>query len=502
MAPPAAAFCSPSSSLRAAPGEDMALASAALAKHCAHVLAKASARAYANASVGERARVDELFGDAKSDDCFGGVRARERVCDAVFALARTRGDERDVHKRIKRENEGDGDGEMVMTSEELRWAHESARALASHLASEWTRCVDVFAAAHDESVSMSIIKEKVILALEGGAKDRARSEWRREVIVEHHRKMRASAAQSEDADASWSEAVGEGGATALAAYAEAATEVGNRAWVLSALEWVVDSVGRYFGDGSDCVAEKRLVDFSWALANKRRARAISRARGISMDEAMNEVISEGVLGTPEQKIHDVTLFDVGSCWDYFGSHFKGPWPGKLERVTTMACDLRPSTKSVFQCDWLRVDIGDRETTIEPPSIGGEFQSLVAVREHSCHALVFSLVLSYVPTAKQRGEMVRRARLTLMNRGKGLFFIITPHSTDKGHCPQKSLPILKAWRESIEALGFERVVYERHRSVHCLAFRTIGDGSEARKAIGDPPELSIAFDAQVKELKKT
>ena len=33
-------------------------------------------------------------------------------------------------------------------------------------------------------------------------------------------------------------------------------------------------------------------------------------------------------------------------------------------------------------------------------------------------------------------------------------------------------------------------------------KLIGDGSEARKAIGDPPELSIAFDAKVKELKKT
>ena len=82
----------------------MAHASAAIAKHCAHVLAKASARAYANASVGERARVDELFGDAESDECFGGVRARERVCDAVFELARTRGGGRDDHKRIKRES--------------------------------------------------------------------------------------------------------------------------------------------------------------------------------------------------------------------------------------------------------------------------------------------------------------------------------------------------------------------------------------------------------------
>lgn len=35
----------------------------------------------------------------------------------------------------------------------------------------------------------------------------------------------------------------------LRVYAEVVTEVGNRAWVVSAFEWCVDVMGWYFSDG-------------------------------------------------------------------------------------------------------------------------------------------------------------------------------------------------------------------------------------------------------------
>ena len=271
-------------------------------------------------------------------------------------------------------------------------------------------------------------------------------------------------------------------------YAEAATEVGNRAWVVSSLEWCVDAIGRYFGDGSNALRE-REVAFSWTLANARRAKAIARE---APETSARDVLARVNVEMPDQSEvgKEITLLDVGSCWDYFGVHYRRPWPGGL-KVTTVACDLCPSAPSVLECDWLGVEFGDRERVEEGQ---GESKRLIAVQEHGVDVLVFSLVLSYVPTPRQRGEMVRRARLALKNRGAGLLFIITPHSTDKGHCPQKALPILKEWREALASLGFERVLYERQRSTHCLAFRTIGDGDEARAA--EPPEMRIAFDSQV------
>jgi hypothetical protein len=221
-----------------------------------------------------------------------------------------------------------------------------------------------------------------------------------------------------------------------------------------------------------------------------------------MDEVMVEIQGDSEFGTPDRSAvgRRVKVFDVGSCWDYYGSHFTRAWPGGL-RVETVACDLRPSVPSVYECDWLRVDIASSGRVVAEPREGSIFHRLLAVEAHDVDALVFSLVLSYVPTPEQRGEMVRRARLVLKNRGEGLLFIMTPHSTDKTRgAPQNALPILKEWRKSIEYLGFERVIYDRQKSLHCLAFRTLGDGREAREAAGKPPALRIAFDSQVAHAK--
>jgi hypothetical protein len=260
--------------------------------------------------------------------------------------------------------------------------------------------------------------------------------------------------------------------------------------VVSALEWCVDAMGRYFSDGEGSL-RAATTSFSWQLANKRRARELKRAMTSSkatIEMMMRDVVeSDGPRGTPDRSAAagtSIKILDVGSCWDYFNLHFKGPWPGRLS-VETTACDLMPSVPSVYECDWLKVEFGNAQRVTD--------RRLEAVAQHAADVVVFSLVLSYLPTPKQRGEMVRRARLALKNRGGGLLFIITPHSTDKGHCGHKALPILSEWRAALRQLGFDRVLYERLRSVHCLAFRTIGDGDEARVAAASPPELRIAFD---------
>jgi hypothetical protein len=56
--------------------------------------------------------------------------------------------------------------------------------------------------------------------------------------------------------------------------------------------------------------------------------------------------------------------------------------------------------------------------------------LEALPAGCANAVVMSLVLSYVPTPRQRGEMIRRARELLAGDGRGLLLLITPHSTDK------------------------------------------------------------------------
>jgi hypothetical protein len=192
-----------------------------------------------------------------------------------------------------------------------------------------------------------------------------------------------------------------------------------------------------------------------------------------------------------------TLVDVGSCWDYFRRH--------EDAFDVLALDLAPRRASVFRCDFLNVTIGTYDVVQADGTHAGAVTKddgaveLKSIPRNYAGALVMSLVLSYVPTPLQRGEMVRRAREVLMDDGRGVLLIVTPHSTDKGHCAHKALPVLKEWRAAIESMGFERIKYTRMRSVHCLAFRTVGVGPGDVKA-GDAPPMRIAFDGPDWETK--
>lgn len=446
---------------------------ASLFAHCARRLRRAARAALERASAEERREIERDVGAS-----FGDSRSCERVVRALFALAVAEKDALD---------DGADDGARSAVLARVR---ETTEALAANAAADRrARCAGVFAEAAKTNGDDEALRREVALATAKSARDRARAVWRRGVIVNHHRALRAAAREAEDVDETWERTIVEQ-KPALRAYAEAATEVGNRAWVVSALEWCVDAMGRYFSDGEGSL-RAATTSFSWQLANKRRARELKRAETSSkatIEMMMRDVVeSDGPRGTPDRSAAagtSIKILDVGSCWDYFNLHFKGPWPGRLS-VETTACDLMPSVPSVYECDWLKVEFGNAQRVTD--------RRLEAVAQHAADVVVFSLVLSYLPTPKQRGEMVRRARLALKNRGGGLLFIITPHSTDKGHCGHKALPILSEWRAALRQLGFDRVLYERLRSVHCLAFRTIGDGDEARVAAASPPELRIAFD---------
>lgn len=500
-------------------------AMAALRAHCVRKLTKGIERANARMSSATRDALRAVVGANENvnenDSVIVDPKVYEYIVSGVFALAADQTDETDDDARTGKRRRKTSDDEKDDGCDEassirrsrrsamLGYVRTKTEALAANASAEHTRCAEVFATAArtvadgatGDASRMEALKTAILQGLEASERDRARAVWRREVVVSHHKALRAAAREEEDADESWKRCVGSDGAEALKRYSEAATEIGNRAWVLSALEWSVDAMGRYFGDGGECVgcgkSSSSGVEFSWKLANKRRARALAKARGCDMRDVMDEVEGEDARGTPDRSARGkaIKVFDVGSCWDYYGSHFKRAWPGGL-RVETVACDLRPSVPSVLECDWLRVRVSELHRQIAEPAEGSSFRRLLAVESHGVDAVVFSLVLSYVPTPKQRGDMVRRARMVLKNRGQGLLFIMTPHSTDKGHSPHNALPILKEWRNAIEAIGFERVLYDRHKSLHCLCFRTIGDGHEARVAELDPPSLRIAFDSQV------
>ena len=138
---------------------------------------------------------------------------------------------------------------------------------------------------------------------------------------------------------------------------------GERAGVVRKCGWIV------FGDAERCAPSETAP--TWATANKRRARALARERGEPFESVLKTIVeSEDALGTPDRRVAGkvLKLLDVGSCWDYFNVHFKGPWPGNLT-VDAVACDLCPAVPSVYRCDWLNVRFGDEER-VEPASREG------------------------------------------------------------------------------------------------------------------------------------
>ena len=94
--------------------------------------------------------------------------------------------------------------------------------------------------------------------------------------------------------------------------------------------------------------------------------------------------------------------DVGSCWDYFRRHD--------DAFEVIAQDLRPRKGAVLRSDFLELVIADDAAAapgIHPARStpgGGPHYSLTSLPRGCATAVVMSLVLSYVPTPKLRGEV--------------------------------------------------------------------------------------------------
>ncbi|XP_014262109.1 S-adenosylmethionine sensor upstream of mTORC1 [Cimex lectularius] len=140
----------------------------------------------------------------------------------------------------------------------------------------------------------------------------------------------------------------------------------------------------------------------------------------------------------KNKVNVIKLLDVGSCYNPFK---------KFPFFDVTALDLAPACEDVLKCDFLKLDI-DQCTFLS---------------ESYFHVVVFSLLLEYLPDAKQRYLCCEKA-YKLLTPG-GLLIIITP---DSKHETANS-KIMKSWRKSLAHLGFLRITYEKLKHLHCMIF---------------------------------
>lgn len=172
----------------------------------------------------------------------------------------------------------------------------------------------------------------------------------------------------------------------------------------------------------------------------------------------------------------VRLLDVGSCYNPFGAY---------DDIDSLAVDLTPATQDVIECDFLKLRV-----VPGPVEVDDLATPLEALQEGSFEAVVFCLVLEYLPSCVQRWSFCRKAAALL--RTNGLLFIVTPDSKHQ----QRNAAMIASWRKALEHIGLLRIRYEKRQHLHCMAFRKAGrqtTGLGADDVLVRGPETELRAD---------
>ncbi|XP_077494647.1 S-adenosylmethionine sensor upstream of TORC1 [Amblyomma americanum] len=233
-------------------------------------------------------------------------------------------------------------------------------------------------------------------------------------------------------------------------YAESMLQLATTIWPYKdRIEWCHQTMREYFFGGG----------------LERSLRRHHRKMGVSCsDSALDEARRKLALADGK-----VRLLDVGSCYNPFGAY---------SDVDALAIDLTPATEDVVECDFLKLEVipGNDENPAQNMR-----HPLKSLPENSFQAIVFCLVLEYLPSCTQRWSFCKKAASLL--KPNGLLFIITPDSKHQ----QRNAAMIASWRKALEHIGLLRVHYEKRQHLHCMAFRkeihwkTSIDEAEAFKA---------------------
>lgn len=171
------------------------------------------------------------------------------------------------------------------------------------------------------------------------------------------------------------------------------------------------------------------------------------------------------------------LVDIGCCKNFFGERYP-------ELFETIALDLCPADKSVFECDFLDLEIvADASQGVDargqPASEGlsaprakgaGRLKWLT---QHSFDVAVISQVLSFIPDPDARALIVEKARKLLRGGETGILLVVEPARVLR-HAGAQLIA-------AIEARGFRHLPgfrYERRGEAGVgLAFATMPLGAE-------------------------
>ncbi|KAF6018186.1 C7orf60 [Bugula neritina] len=182
---------------------------------------------------------------------------------------------------------------------------------------------------------------------------------------------------------------------------------------------------------------------------------------VDLDQHKSDVrlkLSERLKTPFEPLVKEIRVLDVGSCYAPFL---------KFEHFNCLSIDLCPACEDVRQCDFLNVSAHHTEShgsSVQAALLSEDKRSVTSLPLGWFHGIVFSLLLEYLPSPKQRWTCCVKAHQLL--QVNSVLVIITPDSNRQHRRAQQ----MKDWKMAIETIGFKRCVYQKLDHIHCMAFR--------------------------------
>ncbi|KAK3929042.1 S-adenosylmethionine sensor upstream of mTORC1 [Frankliniella fusca] len=210
---------------------------------------------------------------------------------------------------------------------------------------------------------------------------------------------------------------------------------------ISRVKWIVEQCEDYFFTG-------------------KKLKAFQKEQALCLKYDLNIDILAEHEGISCKASDVVTVLDVGSCYNPFKN---------FPRFNVVAVDIAPASSDVHECDFLNVEL--REGECNPFNSDGKITSLKAA---SYDVVIFSLLLEYFPTSKQRYICCSKASKLLVPGG--ILCIVTP---DSKHATANA-GIMKKWRYALASEGLLRIEYDKLPHLHCMVFRKCIHSSLSRQ----------------------
>lgn len=269
----------------------------------------------------------------------------------------------------------------------------------------------------------------------------------------------------------------------LSQYASAMHRIATDIWPLNSSETRIDwcyktCMDYFFGGGLKRIRDKAVRRQSYQLCAEHKFNILNdngnhKMQSLNCAEEMNsEVAVESSMSAGSSFAISlpfcgkIRLLDAGSCYNPFQA---------FAEFSVVGIDIFPAVNTVFKSDLLNLNLtaplkSDREVdsyfdSLQRPD-SKEVVSLNSFVAESCHVVVFSLLLEYLPTSRQRVACCRTAwKLLVID---GLLLIATPDSRQQ----HRNRRFTRDWRKAIESIGFSRFRYEKLQHLHCMAFRKV------------------------------